>query len=91
MKRPTGEDIARVYPDRAARDGVDGRAALDCMIKADGRLGDCKVMLEEPAGAGFGEATLRLSTIFRMQSKSSDGIETAGGRIRIPVRYMVPR
>jgi protein TonB len=38
-RRPTGEDIARYYPDRAQRMEVEGRATLSCTVNARGTLG----------------------------------------------------
>jgi TonB family protein len=65
-----------------------GSAAISCTITAEGALSDCKVTDEDPPGAGFGEAALRMSTLFRMRPRSFSHARVAGGtfvtRIRFP-------
>jgi len=85
-QRPTAQDFARYYPAEAFRQGVSGRATLECIVADDGRL-SCTVFSESPEGAGFGEAALRVSRHFRMAPATRDGTPTAGGRVRIPIRF----
>ena len=37
VRRPTGEDMARFYPSKAAREEVEGRATLSCSVSGRGR------------------------------------------------------
>ncbi|WP_297692238.1 hypothetical protein [Phenylobacterium sp.] len=53
---------ARYYPDRAARMMVQGQALARCKVTDEGRLDECWVRGEEPAGYGFGVAALLLAT-----------------------------
>lgn len=85
-ERPAAADFARYYPAEARAQGVSGQAMLDCIVAADGRL-SCTVVSEEPSGRHFGEAALRVSRHFRMAPETRDGRPTAGGRVRIPIRF----
>ena len=39
-------------------DPVRGRVRLECEVRTDGRLEDCRILSETPEGAGFGAAAL---------------------------------
>jgi TonB family protein len=86
---PTAADFARYYPAEALTRGVAGQATLDCIVAASGHL-SCTVVSEEPSGRHFGEAALRVSRHFRMAPETRDGHPTAGGRVRIPIRFVAP-
>ena len=88
MRRPTGADVASVYPVGAQRRNVSGRAEMACQVHADGRLHDCKVVAEEPAGFGFGDATLRLARDFQIRPGSTPGA-LEGAKINIPVQFVL--
>jgi len=47
-----------------------GRAGVECGVQADGRLTNCKVILEQPTGAGFGEEILRAASEARLTRRS---------------------
>ncbi|MCR5876398.1 energy transducer TonB [Phenylobacterium sp. J426] len=81
--------MARRYPDRAARDGLSGAAVMVCRVDAQGGLGDCGITEVDPKEHGFGEATLRLSALFKMRQSTDDGAPTLGRLVRIPVRWML--
>lgn len=86
--RPTGADLADVYPPEAAKTGVGGAVTIGCAVAADGRLAKCQVEREDPVQAGFGEAALKLSERFQMKPMSRDGHPVSGGVVRIPIRFM---
>lgn len=88
LQAPTGNDYARLYPEAAARQGTDGTVVLDCLVGDDGRL-SCTIVSEEPAGWGFGEATLALSRLFHLAPRTSNGTPTAGERIRRTIRWRI--
>lgn len=88
VERPTPHDFGRYYPQAALDALVNGSATLDCLVAADGRLA-CTVTREEPGGFGFGEAALRLARHFRMAQETRDGQRTAGGRVRVPMRFFI--
>lgn len=65
-RRPSSEDMKRVYPEAARAKELTGQVALSCTVARDGGLVGCKVVNEDPPGRGFGEAALRLTPLFRL-------------------------
>lgn len=76
----------RYYPEQAWRDRVEGSAIIHCTVTLDGKLKDCKILSETPAGAGFGEAALKMSSLFVMKPARQD-VESW---INIPIRFKLP-
>lgn len=89
ITRPNGDDYARYFPRRALESNISGRATLDCLVAADGRLA-CTVTSESPENMGFGEAAIRIARQFRMRPQTVNGEPTAGGRVRLPLVFRVP-
>lgn len=67
-----------------------GRAILDCVIASDGKLVDCSVARETPAGQGFGQAALGLVKYERVKTKDETGAATAGRRVRTSFSILAP-
>lgn len=82
---PTAEDMAKFYPEKALDIGKEGGAVLECTVKKDRSLVNCTVASETPEGFGFGDAALKLSTLFRMKSKAKPG-----SRLTIPIQFQTP-
>ncbi|MCI3135574.1 energy transducer TonB family protein [Phenylobacterium aquaticum] len=70
---------------------VEGYATISCLVDAGGALTDCAVVDEGPAGLGFGAAAVSLSSSFHMRPKTVDGAPVAGGDVRIPIRFALPK
>jgi periplasmic protein TonB len=87
IARPTPDQLARAYPDRAARDGVEGAATLQCSVTARGSLTACSVLSETPGGYGFGRAAMQLSRHFRLSPRTVDGQAVEGARVDIPLTF----
>jgi TonB family protein len=87
-RRPSAADVERYYPEKARRQQVSGRAAISCTVNAGGGLVDCKVVEDFPAGFGFGEAVLRMSSLFKLSPVLKDGRPVEGGTIKIPLRFL---
>ena len=49
-----------------------------CRVRPTGRLGDCRIMEERPAGAGLGAWTLALFAHADVGTVAKDGSPTAG-------------
>ncbi len=88
-QKPDGDDMSSFYPPRAARQDINGRARIKCLIAADGRLADCRVLSEAPQGEGFGAAAIALSAKFRLLPP--DGlVGSAPPEITIPIVFEIP-
>jgi TonB family protein len=84
---PSNAQIQAAYPERALADQVEGKAAMDCMVMADGKLARCQIAGELPAGYGFGQATLDLAGDFVMKPRTMDGDPVAGAMVRVGVAF----
>ena len=91
QRRPSAEDLERYYPERAQRMNVEGRASIACTVNARGTLEGCSVVSEDPGDAGFGDAALRMSKLFKMRPMTRDGSPVDGGKITIPISFRLPK
>ncbi|MBS0360913.1 MAG: energy transducer TonB [Proteobacteria bacterium] len=87
---PSGADLIRSYPKAALAAHLEGRAVLHCGVAATGDLMGCRVVSEDPAGYGFGEAALSLAPKFKMKPQLRDGAPTSEGQINLPIHFSLP-
>lgn len=91
VRKPTADDLVRVYPRAARSKGIAGWAKMRCKVTAKGTLTDCETVEELPEGMGFGEAVLRLAPKFEMPTKTPTGQSVEGASVEIPVRFQMSR
>lgn len=91
IARPSSSDLARFYPPRALEREIAGRVSLSCTVTESGTLTSCSITAENPPGQGFGQATLRLASRYRMRPATRDGAPIGGARVTIPVSWDVPQ
>lgn len=84
--RPSAAELTRAYPERALERGLSGEATVLCYVGLNGRLDDCDIAEESPAGMGFGRAAVRLAQRNTFATPQTvDGAAVANGPIE--VRY----
>lgn len=91
LSKPSGEDMSNFYPKDAANNRIEGGATISCEVDAAGTLVNCAATSETPPGAGFGAAALSLAGKFKMRPLTKDGVPAAGGHVRIPIRFILPK
>lgn len=88
--RPTADEVAKYYPERALRMSISGRATLLCKVTAKGAVEQCAITSESPADQGFGAASLRVAHYFVMRPQIRDGQPVDGAQVIIPMRFTPP-
>jgi TonB family protein len=63
----------------------EGAVRVQCLARPDGRLTDCKVLSERPAGQGFGEAALRAAGQARIDTDMLRG--SPGVKVEFNMRF----
>lgn len=88
VRRATQGEILSVVPPAARSARRSGRAAVNCVIRLDQRLDDCRVVSQEPAGFDFGGAALRAAAFFRYRPPlDAAGRPVEGQRVTIFVLF----
>jgi protein TonB len=89
ISRPTADQVEKVYPEAALREGITGSATLSCQVTSAGGVVGCKVNVETPAGRGFGRAALGLTPFFRIRPGTDNGQPIQGASVLIPIRFAI--
>jgi protein TonB len=88
LRGPTPGEILGIVPPEARRARQAGRASINCVVRLDHRLDDCRVVGETPSGFRFGEAGLRAADFFRYRPPTSaSGRPLDGQRVTISVMF----
>ena len=61
------------YPQRAQERGIEGYAVLEFTVTSQGTVENPVIVREEPSGAGFGRAAMRVVTKFKYQPRVING------------------
>ena len=88
-RRPDGADLERYFPSMARDWLVNGKAVIECTVVANGTVAGCVARSETPRGWGFGEATVRASSKFRMRPRTIDGAPVEGAQVRITLIWKI--
>lgn len=73
VRGASNREILALVPPEARRQRVAGRSEVSCVVRADTRLEDCRVVREQPAGFGFGEAAVRVAEGYFRFRPPTDG------------------
>ncbi len=86
-RTPTGEELGRLFPRSALKEGIEGRTVMECVVTDTGALSLCVIASEYPLGRGFGDASLKSAPLFRLKTTQADGKGVGGSRVRIPLTW----
>ena len=89
INKPSGDDVARVYPKIAGAIGLTGRATVSCTVSLQSTMEKCHIMSELPDGLGFGKAAIALTPFFRIHPATVDGQPVGDAVVNIPISFMV--
>ena len=85
---PEPADFTAALPEAAKRAGVGkARVVMRCKVGGTGGLEACQIRSVEPAGLGFGQATVRLAGKFGLPVRSEEGLPTVGAAVTVPPRW----
>jgi protein TonB len=86
-RQPSLGDVIDVYRTQRVPVWKGGHAAIRCRVTGRGELTACRVASEDPPGAGFGAAALKLAPIFRMRATGRDGRPVQGAQVTVPIEF----
>jgi TonB family protein len=87
IAKPSPSEVVEVYPKAALAAHTSGAAQIRCTVDALGKLNNCAVEAENPAGQGFGAAALKLAPMYKLNPLTYDGKPVTGGSIAIPITF----
>lgn len=85
--KPEEADLAPYVPEAARRAKASGTVYLACQVLKSRRVRGCRVLAEQPAGMGFGSASLAASRIFRVHPERQDGKIVEDVWVGIPIHW----
>lgn len=89
LRGASNGEILAFVPEEARRRRQAGRSAVNCVIRSDTRLTDCRVVDEQPGGFGFGAAAIRIAEAhFRFRPPTTaSGQAVDGYRVTVTVNF----
>jgi protein TonB len=91
VTQASADDLVRAYPLSAIPRQLEDNLKVRCIVKADGAMSKCKVIEDEQQGAGFDDAALGLTRLYRMPATAPDGRPVTGAVVIIPFHFMYDR
>lgn len=85
---PSATDMEAAYPAAARDQHLYGQVLLRCIMSRDATPGDCTVVSQAPAGAGFAAAALTLVPKFQAQKLTTGGGPVVGKAVHIPFTFV---
>lgn len=85
---PSEAELAQLYPVRANAHGLNGRSTMQCRVRRNTTLADCRLVGEAPDQAGFGRAILESAQSWRLQPRRVDGRAVDDGQVRLTVQWV---
>lgn len=86
LAAPSRADMDAVFPHPER--GEEGRAVLDCRLRSDGRLGNCRTLSEVPDSRGFGRAARQLMNRFVLAPIPGENLGDL--RVQVPFHFDLP-
>jgi len=87
---PSDTAIYMAYPLRAAANHLAGVVRVNCAVRVNATLYDCRVVSETPPGEGFGAHALDLTDLAIVDPLRCDGVPVSGARVIVPIRFEPP-
>jgi hypothetical protein len=87
--RPSDAELLAVWPATAAARKLPGDAIAACKANLAGELSDCRIMVQRPAKAGFGDALLSLAPKYRLQPAAA-GVRPPLADVLISASWPIP-
>jgi TonB family protein len=81
---PDKDTVASLYPERAVRSGLPGKASVRCKVGRSGVPEDCSAEAESPFGYGFGDAATKAARFFKFAPRDHAFV------VSIPVEFVPP-
>lgn len=90
-KKPATSEIFAHYPQAAFDERLSGVALLECAATAEGKLADCTVVEEEPAGKGFAAASLAVIDLYEIGPRNRITPDMVGKKMKVPFLWGVKK
>lgn len=87
-RKPNGDELSAFYPLRAEQERVGGSVTISCNVNLLGMANSCVVDNEEPAGYGFGNATIEVAGRFRFHPATVYGVPV-NATVTIPLNWQL--
>lgn len=86
---PTQEVFDEAYKHFGINEPMRGRAVVECLVRLDGKLDQCRVRSETPRNEGVAELALRVAAALRYDPASLNGQPVDGAAIVIPFTFRI--